>query len=187
MASLDAVLAKIDSNLDAALQRLFAFLKIESISTDPAYAGECRRAAEWLVGELQQIGFSASLHPTQGHPMVVAKARAARAGAPHVLFYGHYDVQPPDPRELWQTPPFEPRITEAPSGKQIVARGVADDKGQLRTFVEASRAFLEAGELPCDVTILFEGEEESGSHSLPAFLRENRQDLAADLVLVCDT
>jgi acetylornithine deacetylase/succinyl-diaminopimelate desuccinylase-like protein len=187
MASLDAVLAKIDSNLDAALQRLFAFLKIESISTDPAYAGECRRAAEWLVGELQQIGFSASLHPTQGHPMVVAKARAARAGAPHVLFYGHYDVQPPDPRELWQTPPFEPRISEAPTGKQIVARGVADDKGQLMTFVEASRAFLEAGELPCNVTILFEGEEESGSHSLPAFLRENRQDLMADLVLVCDT
>jgi acetylornithine deacetylase/succinyl-diaminopimelate desuccinylase-like protein len=187
MASLDAVLNKIDSNLESALQRLFAFLSIKSVSTDPAYAGECRRAAEWLVSELQQIGFSASLRPTQGHPMVVAKARATRTGAPHILFYGHYDVQPADPLELWQTPPFEPRIADLKTGKQIIARGVADDKGQLMTFLEASRAFKEVGELPCDVTILLEGEEESGSHSLPAFLAENRDELAADLVLVCDT
>jgi acetylornithine deacetylase/succinyl-diaminopimelate desuccinylase-like protein len=187
MASLDAVLAKIDSNQDTALQRLFAFLAIKSVSTDPAYAGECRRAAEWLVAELQQIGFSASLRPTQGHPMVVAKARTARNGAPHILFYGHYDVQPPDPLDLWKTPPFEPRIADLPTGKQIVARGVADDKGQLMTFLEASRAFLEVGELPCNVTILLEGEEESGSHSLPAFLQANREELTADVVLVCDT
>ena len=159
MASLDAVLAKIDAGLEASLERLFAFLAIKSISTDPAYAGECRRAAEWLVGELERIGFAASLRPTEGHPMVVATARAPGAGAPHVLFYGHYDVQPPDPIELWQSPPFEPRIIDAPNGKQIVARGVADDKGQLMTFVEACRAFAEAGELPCDVTILLEGEE----------------------------
>ncbi|MGP0061140.1 MAG: M20/M25/M40 family metallo-hydrolase [Beijerinckiaceae bacterium] len=193
MASLDAVvlakvLAKIDANLEPSLQRLFAFLAIRSISTDPAYAGECRRAAEWLVAELAQIGFAASLRPTEGHPMVVAKARAqGGAGAPRVLFYGHYDVQPPDPIELWQSPPFEPRIIDAPSGKQIVARGAADDKGQLMTFLEACRAFFEAGELPCDVTILLEGEEESGSHSLPGFLAANKAELAADLALVCDT
>jgi acetylornithine deacetylase/succinyl-diaminopimelate desuccinylase-like protein len=187
MASLDAVLTKIDSNLDASLERLFAFLKIKSISTDPDFAGECLRAAEWLVGQLQQIGFAASVRPTQGHPMVVGKLGSPRADAPHVLFYGHYDVQPPDPLELWQTPPFEPRMTAAPDGRQIVARGVADDKGQLMTFLEACRAYVEHGGAPCHVTVLLEGEEESGSRSLPAFLAENRAELAADLVLVCDT
>jgi len=187
MASLDAVLAKIDANLEASLERLFAFLAIKSISTDPAYAGECRRAAQWVVEQLQHIGFEASVRPTEGHPMVVGKLRARRADAPHVLFYGHYDVQPPDPLELWQTPPFEPRLAETPHGKQIVARGVADDKGQLMTFLEACRAFAEAGELPCHVTILIEGEEESGSRSLPGFLAAHKAELAADLVLVCDT
>jgi acetylornithine deacetylase/succinyl-diaminopimelate desuccinylase-like protein len=187
MASLDAVLTKIDTNLDASLERLFAFLKIKSISTDPDFADECRDAAEWLVHQLQQIGFAASVRPTQGHPMVVGKLRSPRADAPHLLFYGHYDVQPPDPLELWQTPPFEPRMTDARDGRQIIARGVADDKGQLMTFLEACRAFVEDGGLPCHVTVLLEGEEESGSRSLPAFLAENRTELAADLVLVCDT
>jgi acetylornithine deacetylase/succinyl-diaminopimelate desuccinylase-like protein len=187
MASLDAVLAKIDSNREAALGRLFSFLTIKSISTDPQFAGECRHAAEWLANELQKIGIAASVRPTEGHPMVVGKIKAARADAPHVLFYGHYDVQPPDPLALWQTSPFEPRLVEASTGKQIVARGAADDKGQLMTFVEACRAFFEAGELPCHVTILIEGEEESGSRSLPAFLAANKAELAADLMLVCDT
>jgi acetylornithine deacetylase/succinyl-diaminopimelate desuccinylase-like protein len=187
MASLEAVLAKIDSNLEASLRRLFALLAIKSISTDPAYADACQAAAEWLASELQHIGFAASVRPTEGHPMVVAKAQAKRADAPHVLFYGHYDVQPPDPLDLWQTPPFEPRLADTPEGKQIVARGAADDKGQLMTFLEACRAFVEAGELPCNVTILLEGEEESGSHSLPAFLAANKAELAADMVLVCDT
>jgi acetylornithine deacetylase/succinyl-diaminopimelate desuccinylase-like protein len=188
MAALDATLARIDANLDQALARLFTLVSIPSVSTDPAYKAECKRAAEWLVEELKAIGLDASLRPTPGHPMVVAKARTGRPGAPHVLFYGHYDVQPADPLDLWQTPPFAPRLTEGPSGTQIVGRGVADDKGQLMTFVEACRAYQEtAGSLPCDVTILFEGEEESGSASLPAFLAENRDELAADLVLVCDT
>lgn len=193
MASLDAVLAKIDSNLDQALARLFALIAIPSISTDPAYATDCRHAAEWLVGELRTLGFDTSLRPTQGHPMVVAKARTdhkgtGRQGAPHLLFYGHYDVQPPDPLDLWETPPFAPRLAETPTGVQIIGRGVADDKGQLMTFIEACRAFKEmTGGLPCDVTILLEGEEESGSTSLPAFLAANKAELTADLVLVCDT
>ncbi|TAL83577.1 MAG: M20/M25/M40 family metallo-hydrolase [Beijerinckiaceae bacterium] len=188
MTALDATLARIDSNLDQALNRLFALVAIPSVSTDPAFAAECRRAAEWLVGELRGVGFETSLYPTEGHPMVVAKARSGKPGAPHLLFYGHYDVQPPDPLELWETPPFEPRLSETPGGKQIVGRGVADDKGQLMTFVEACRAYKEtAGSLPCDVTILLEGEEESGSKSLPAFLSAHREELAADLVLVCDT
>ena len=193
MATLDAVLTRIDSNLDQALARLFALIAIPSISTDPGYAPDCRHAAEWLVGELRSLGFDASLRPTQGHPMVVAKARTERQGtgrqaAPHLLFYGHYDVQPPDPIDLWETPPFAPRFADAPTGRQIIGRGVADDKGQLMTFIEACRAYKEAaGTLPCDVTILLEGEEESGSASLPAFLAANRQELSADLVLVCDT
>ncbi|MCL2384805.1 MAG: M20/M25/M40 family metallo-hydrolase [Alphaproteobacteria bacterium] len=187
MASLDTVLARIDANLDTSLGRLFKFIEIPSISTDPAYAGACTQAAEWVVAELQSMGCVASLRPTAGHPMVVGQAKAARPDVPHVLFYGHYDVQPPDPLELWETPPFGPRIAESEAGKQIIGRGVADDKGQLMTFIEACRAFKEIGELPCHVTFFLEGEEETGSPSLPAFLSANAEELKADLALVCDT
>jgi acetylornithine deacetylase/succinyl-diaminopimelate desuccinylase-like protein len=187
MAALETVLAKIDANLESALARLFQLIEIKSVSTDPAYAGDCKTAAQWLVGELNSLGFEASSRPTTGHPMVVAHGKGARPDVPHLLFYGHYDVQPADPLELWKTPPFEPRIVEAATGKQIVGRGVADDKGQLMTFVEACRAFQETGGLPCEITILLEGEEETGSPSLPAFLASNEAELKADLVLVCDT
>lgn len=187
MAALEAVLAKIDANQEAALGRLFKFIEIKSISTDPAYAGDCVTAAQWLVDELKSLGFEASLRPTQGHPMIVAQGKGQRPDSPHVLFYGHYDVQPPDPLDQWETPPFEPRLADAPTGKQIVGRGVADDKGQLMTFVEACRAFKEIGDLPCQVTVLLEGEEETGSPSMPAFLAANKEELKADLVLVCDT
>ncbi len=184
---LDAALAKIDANRDAALARLFALVAIPSISTDPAYAGDCLNAAEWLATELGALGFDASVRPTAGHPMVVGKARARRKGAPHVLFYGHYDVQPPDPLDLWENPPFEPRLVETPHGKEILGRGTSDDKGQLMTFIEACRAFRDAGGLPCHVSVLLEGEEETGSPSLPAFLAANKDELKADLALVCDT
>jgi acetylornithine deacetylase/succinyl-diaminopimelate desuccinylase-like protein len=187
MAALDTVLAKIDTNLDSALGRLFKFVEIPSISTDPAYAPACSKAAEWLAAELRGIGCEASVRPTQGHPMVVGHVKAERPDVPHVLFYGHYDVQPPDPLDLWETPPFEPRIAEAQKGKQIVGRGVADDKGQLMTFVEACRAFKETGGVPCHITFFLEGEEETGSPSLPAFLAENAAELKADVALVCDT
>ncbi len=187
MAALDTVLAKIDTNLDSALGRLFKFVEIPSISTDPAYAPACSKAAEWLAAELRGIGCEASVRPTQGHPMVVGHVKAERPDVPHVLFYGHYDVQPPDPLDLWETPPFEPRIAEAQKGKQIVGRGVADDKGQLMTFVEACRAFKETGGVPCHITFFLEGEEETGSPSLPAFLAENTAELKADVALVCDT
>ena len=187
MPSLETVLARIDGNMDAAVARLFAFVAIPSISTDPAYAGECERAATWAADQLTAIGFGASVRPTTGRPMVVAHAKAPRPDVPHVLFYGHYDVQPADPLDLWTAPPFEPRVVDAPSGKRLVGRGTADDKGQLMTFLEACRAYTETGSLPCHVSVLLEGEEESGSPSLPAFLAANAAELRADVALVCDT
>jgi acetylornithine deacetylase/succinyl-diaminopimelate desuccinylase-like protein len=186
MRHLDQVLADIDKDLDNSLQRLFAWLRIPSISTDPAYKGECRRAAEWLRGDLAAMGFEASLRDTPGHPVVVA--HLPRPGAPHVLFYGHYDVQPVDPLSLWETPPFEPRMADIDGRKVISARGACDDKGQVMTFIEACRAYrATAGELPVGVTIMVEGEEESGSINLPAFVEANRDELKADVALVCDT
>ncbi len=187
MASIDAVLSRIDDNQPAALDRLFEILAVPSISTDAAYAAHCGRAAEWLAGQLTEIGFQASVRPTEGRPMVVGHAKAARRDAPHVLFYGHYDVQPVDPLSLWATDPFRPELQEAHGASRIVARGASDDKGQLMTFVEACRAFTETGGLPCDVTVLFEGEEETGSPSLPAFIAANKDELRADVALVCDT
>ncbi|HEX2019192.1 MAG TPA: M20/M25/M40 family metallo-hydrolase [Aurantimonas sp.] len=188
MAKLDSVLACIDFNLDRSVGRLNDLLRIPSISTDPAYAADCRRAAEYLAGDLSAIGFDAGVRETPGHPMVVAH-HAGPEGAPHVLFYGHYDVQPVDPIELWDSDPFEPRIATMPDGSQrIVARGAADDKGQLLTFIEACRAFkAETGGLPCRVTIFLEGEEESGSPSLRPFFDANKAELTADVALVCDT
>ena len=129
MASIDAVLTRIDQNLDAAVARLFELVAIPSVSTDPAFKADCRKAADWAAAQLDAIGFEASVRPTTGHPMVVGHAKASRPDVPHVLFYGHYDVQPADPLDLWQTPPFEPRLADGPSGKQLVGRGTADDKG----------------------------------------------------------
>ncbi len=189
MPALSPVLDHIDTHLDDSLERLFALLRIQSISTDPDYAAECRKAAEWLVAELKTIGFDASVRDTPGHPMVVAHHAGPAADSPHVLFYGHYDVQPVDPIELWDNPPFDPAVREIEPGRKVITgRGSSDDKGQLMLFVEACRAFkAEHGQLPCRVTILFEGEEESGSPSLKPFLEANREELKADFALVCDT
>jgi acetylornithine deacetylase/succinyl-diaminopimelate desuccinylase-like protein len=186
-AALPKVLEKIDSDLDKSLERLFAFLRLQSISTDPAFANDCKAAAKFVADDLASLGFDAQVRKTTGHPVVVGKS--GNGAGPRVLFYGHYDVQPVDPLDLWKTPPFEPRIEELPGGRKIiVARGACDDKGQLMTFVEALRAFKAVtGELPLPVTVMIEGEEECGSKALVPFLRDNAGEFKADMALVCDT
>ena len=186
---IEDVLAALDGNREAALGRLTEALRIPSISTDPAHDPDCRACAEWCAATLKDIGFDASVRPTTGQPMVVGHYRAPNAEAPRVLFYGHYDVQPADPLEEWNSPPFEPVLAEDEvNGDIIVGRGTSDDKGQFLTFLEACRCWMSAaGELPVSVSVLLEGEEESGSPSLAPFLEANAEELKADLALVCDT
>lgn len=189
MTAKDEALATADGAIYGALERLMEFIRIPSISTDPAHADDCRTAAQWLCDELAELGFDASIRQTDRHPMVVAHDHDAPAGAPHVLFYGHYDVQPVDPLDAWDRPPFEPALVPQPGGETwITGRGASDDKGQLMTFVEACRAWKAAnGTLPLKVSMLLEGEEEIASPSLAPFLATTRDELKADVVLVCDT
>lgn len=184
----DAVMARVDAGLDGSVERLFDFLRIPSVSTDPAYKAEVERGAAWVAETLTQLGFEASVRPTAGKPMVIGHHPGPGGDAPHILYYGHYDVQPPDPVELWNSPPFEPVLADGPHGKRIVARGAVDDKGQVMTFIEAFRAWRDVhGTLPCRVTVMIEGEEEIGSPSLLPFLEANLDELRADACVVCDT
>jgi len=166
MSKLDDVLARVDADLDGALARQFETIRIKSISTDPAYKAETRANAEWHARDLASIGFDAAVRDIAGYPMLVGHDRSAPGRS--ILFYGHYDVQPVDPLELWDNDPFDPQIIDTPQSKIITGRGSADDKGQLMTFVEACRAWKTVtGSLPVPVTILLEGEEESGGANLP--------------------
>jgi len=183
--SLTPVLTQIDENLPSALDRLMQLLRIPSISTDPAYKGDCETAADWLVADLQSLGFPAAKRATPGHPMVVAHGEG---DGPHILFYGHYDVQPVDPVELWDRDPFDPQVQDTDKGRVIRGRGASDDKGQLMTFIEACRAWKQVhGTLPARISFFFEGEEESGSPSLVPFMQENADELRSDIALICDT
>ncbi|WP_317992809.1 dipeptidase [Bartonella gliris] len=185
---LNKVLTHLDENIEKSLERLFSLLRFQSISTDSAYKDECRKAADWLVEDLKSIGFEASRRETPGHPVVVGHHPGPSDDCLHVLFYGHYDVQPVDPLSLWEDDPFTPSLKERDGEKVICARGASDDKGQLMTFIEACRAFKkEMGHLPVKVTILIEGEEECASPSLVPFLQANSDELRADCALVCDT
>ena len=183
-APLDRVLARLDADREGALARLFELLAIPSVSTDPAHAPDCARAADWLARDLAAMGFEARVEPTEGHPLVVAHAGS---GGPHLLFYGHYDVQPVDPLNLWRRDPFAPALVEEDGRRVITARGASDDKGQVMTFLEACRAFMAEGGLPCRVSLVLEGEEESTGDSLTRFLERNPAEMRADLALVCDT
>jgi acetylornithine deacetylase/succinyl-diaminopimelate desuccinylase-like protein len=185
------VLDHANENLNANILRLFHFLRIKSISADPAYRAECKEAAQWIGDELASLGCDSKVYETPGCPMVVAHYTPPDADAktPHVLFYGHYDVQPADPLELWKTPPFEPQLKVGEDGVQrMYGRGTSDDKGQIMTFVEAARSFIKTkGALPIKATFLIEGEEESGSPSLVPFLKEHKKQLQCDVAFVCDT
>ncbi|MEX2569829.1 MAG: dipeptidase [Gemmatimonadota bacterium] len=166
------------------LEELNDFLRIPSVSAKSEHKGDVRRTAEWLVERLLEAGMqTAELHPTEGHPIIVSEWRDA-PGAPTLLVYGHYDVQPPEPLEEWTSPPFEPEVRDG----KVFARGAVDDKGQLFLYVKAVEAQIAAaGKLPVNVIFLVEGEEEVGSPHLEAFLVENRERLAADAVLISDT
>ena len=191
MTDLNAVLDAATKDFDKSLERLFQLVRIPSISTDPAHAGDCQKAADAIVADLKSLGFDAKAHKTPGRPMVVAHytPKGAKRDTPHLLFYGHYDVQPADPLELWETPPFEPTVKKGKDGvSRMYGRGTADDKGQFMTFVEAARAWIKAtGSLPIRATFLIEGEEESGSPSLAPFLKAHKKELACDAAFVCDT
>ena len=185
--ALAPVLDVIDAHLDASVKRLIEYLRIPSIGTDPAYHEHTRGAAQWAAEQLAAVGFDAAVRDTPGQPMVVAHHEGP-AAAPTLLYYGHYDVQPPDPLDLWKSRPFEPVIVEAEHGKRIVARGANDDKGQSLTFFEAFRAWKGVhGSFPVNIKVLLEGEEESGSPSLDPFLEANKQELAADVAVISDS
>ena len=185
----DTVLDRLRADEAGMLQRLKDFLAFESISTDPAYAPRVRACAQWLLEDVRKMGFNGALHETAGHPMVVASHDGPPGyDGPRVLFYGHYDVQPVDPIELWESPPFAAIVVDVPRGKRIVARGAVDDKGQVASFVEACRAWHAThGTLPCAVTMFIEGEEESGSANLDPFIKANKDLLKADVCVVSDT
>ena len=186
-AALDSVLAHIEAGLDGTRGRWFDLLRIPSVSAQPAHQADCAAAAEWLRANLAAIGFEAAVLPTAGHPVVLAHHRGTQPG-PRLLYYGHYDVQPAEPLELWTSPPFEPVLSEGPRGPRIAARGAVDDKGQVMMWLEALRGWHEvAGGPPCPVTVLIEGEEEVGSANLEPFLAEHRDALAADIAIISDT
>ncbi|NNF24508.1 MAG: M20/M25/M40 family metallo-hydrolase [Rhodobacteraceae bacterium] len=185
--SLDAVLQTLDDTQDAAIERLFELLRIPSVSTDPAHKEDSLRAAHWVAATLRELGAEADVRPTPGQPMVVGHA-PGDASKPHLLFYGHYDVQPVDPLSLWKRDPFDPAVEDTANGKVIRARGANDDKGQFMTFLEACRAWKAVhGALPCRLSFFFEGEEESGSPSLVPFMQDNAAELTADIALISDT
>ena len=168
---------------DRFVEELKAWLRIPSISTDPRHAAQTRRAADWLADNVRDAGLEAvEVLETAGHPVVFASHHVSD-DAPTVLVYGHYDVQPPDPLELWDQDPFEPVEVDG----DVVARGAADDKGQVFMHVKAAEAMLGTNRLPVNLKLLVEGEEEIGSKHLPEFLREHRDRLAADVVVVSDT
>lgn len=181
------VLDYLTQNQNRFIEELCEYVRFPSVSAQPQHQKDMEACGNWLVQHCQNIGLDARLCPTQGHPIVLAKTPASKSNAgqrPHFLVYGHYDVQPPEPFELWKSPPFEPRI----EGRSLFARGACDNKGQNLAHFKAIEAYLKTGtELPCDITFVIEGEEEVGSKSLASFLRDRREELACDAIVISDT
>jgi len=182
---MQAVLNYLEQNKARFLEALCDYVRFPSVSAQPAHRGDMAACAEWLVAHCKKIGLEARLCPTAGHPVVVAKTpRAAHSAKPPFLVYGHYDVQPAEPFELWKSPPFEPRI----EGRSLFARGASDNKGQNMAHFNAIEAYLATQTpLPCDVTFIIEGEEEVGSKSLDDFLPAHRDELRCRAVVISDT
>lgn len=176
------ILQSLDVQQEAAIQRLFEFLRIPSVSAQQQRRGDVHRCAHWLAEQLQQAKMDVRVFPTAGHPVVVAR-NAPQPGRPTVLFYGHYDVQPAEPLNLWTSHPFEPTIRDG----AIFARGSADDKGQIWAHIEAISAWQRRGGLQVNLIMLLEGEEEIGSPNLQAFIQEHAAELKADIALISDT
>src|SRR5688572_19076989 len=176
------VLKTLEGRKDQSLALLKEFLSIPSVSTSPEHADDMLKCATWLADQLKFAAFDVSVMPTGGHPAVVAKNKH-QPGRPTVLMYGHYDVQPPEPLELWKTPAFEPTVRDG----KLYARGAADDKGQVWCHVEALMAWQAHGGPPVNLTLLIEGEEEIGSKNLKAFVQKHRDALKADVAVVSDT
>jgi acetylornithine deacetylase/succinyl-diaminopimelate desuccinylase-like protein len=174
----------IEANRQRFLDELFDFLRIPSVSARSEHRADVRRAAEWLGDRMREIGLEVSIHDTPGHPIVLGEWRGAGEAAPTLLIYGHYDVQPAEPLELWTSPAFEPQIREG----RIYARGSIDDKGQLYLHVKALEAHLRGGgKLPINVIVLAEGEEEVGSVNLMPFVQQHAGRLAADAIVISDS
>lgn len=174
----------IDENIKTFEKQLFDLLRIPSVSTDSKHKGDVRNAAEFLVNQLDEIGLdNVTLHETPGHPIITAE-KCPHDDKPAVLIYGHYDVQPSDPDDLWKTPPFEPTVKDG----RVYARGASDDKGQSFTHVKAIEAYMKSStKLPVNVKFILEGEEEIGSPNLVPFIKENKELLSCDMVLISDT
>jgi acetylornithine deacetylase/succinyl-diaminopimelate desuccinylase-like protein len=181
MSQLDTYIAEQEGRF---LEDLKGWLRIPSISTLPEHADDLRRAAEYAVDQLTRLNFTnVALLPTQGHPLVYGEWLKA-SGKPTLLIYGHYDVQPVDPVELWQSPPFEPTVRDG----NLYARGSSDDKGQVMMVLKALEALLAVdGALPINIKVLLEGEEEAGGESIEAYVHKYPERLACDASLICDT
>jgi len=179
---MDKVLDYLKAGRARFIAELTEYVSIPSVSAQPQHQPDMIRCAEWIARKAEQAGLEAQIFPTPGHPAVLART-ARRKGRPHFLVYGHYDVQPPEPFELWKTPPFKPEVR----GKFLYGRGSSDNKGQHMAHLRAAEAFHSTGtELPCDLTFLIEGEEEVGSPNLPAFLKRHRKELDIDAVVISD-
>ncbi len=174
----------IDQNIETFQKQLFELLRIPSVSTDSSKKSDVQEAANFLSSQLKEIGLDkVTVHKTPGHPIITAE-KILHNDRPTVLIYGHYDVQPPDPEELWDTPPFEPTVKDG----RVYARGASDDKGQSFTHLKSVESYLKTGtELPVNVKFILEGEEEIGSPNLVPFIKENKDLLECDMVLISDT